>query len=95
MSRGWARGVVCPPLRWYCVDRGMCSMLLLLQALQKWQLGFLVSLYVFFLPELALTMPAQLFLVPYSFSVFCCSRRGVPRESIAAKGPRPVSFSPS
>ena len=77
------------------MDRGMCSMLLLLQALQKWQLGFLVSLYVFFLPELALTMPAQLFLVPYSFSVFCCSRRGVPRESIAAKGPRPVSFSPS
>ena len=55
--------------------------------------GFFVCFRFCFLPEFALTMPAQLFLVPYSFSVFPCWRRGVPRESIAAEGPRPVSFS--
>ena len=56
VARGPARGVAqvfCPPLRWWCVQ-GACvqypafapDALLLFQALQKWQLGFLVSLYL-------------------------------------------------
>ena len=54
-DRGLAGGVaqvVCPPLWWWCVQ-GACAIpcfcswpLLLLWALQKWQLGFLVSLYL-------------------------------------------------
>jgi len=43
----------------------------LLQVLQKWLLGFLDSWYLLFLifPNCTCT---QLFLVPYSFFVFCC-----------------------
>ena len=53
---------------------GVLSALLLLQALHKWKLGFLVFLYltVHNLPQLLYT---QLFLVPYSFFVFRCWRR--------------------
>ena len=51
-------------LRWWCVQ-GACvqypafapDALLLFQALQKWQLGFLVSLYL--CPELAPVVPAR------------------------------------
>ena len=77
------------------VSGGMCSTPLLLQAFQKWQLGFLVSLYL--LSRICPNCPyMQLILVPYSFFVFCCWRRGVSRCrhcSTAAKGPRsqPVS----
>ena len=72
--------------------------LFLLQAPQKWQLGF-SGLFVSFgsriCPDCACT---QLFLVPYSFFVFCWSRRGVSvckHCSTAAKGPgsQPVSLS--
>ena len=46
----------------------------LLQALQNWHWDFW-SLYIF-CPECALTAASmQLFLVPYSFFVFCCWRR--------------------
>ena len=91
---GWLRWFAHPLVRVSCRGRG--STLLLLQALQKWQLGFLVSLYVLsrICPNCACR---QLFFVPYSFFVFCCSRRGVSRCkhcSTAAKGPRsqPVSL---
>ena len=61
--------------------------LFLLQALQKSQVGFLVSLYL-----LVQNLPQ----VPYSFIVFCRSRSGVSRCkhcSAAAEGPgsQPVS----
>ena len=53
----------------------------LLQALQKWQLGFLVSLYL-----LSRICPnyscVQLLLVPYSFFVFCSLRRGVQVQAL-------------
>ena len=63
----------------------MCSTLLLLQALQKWQLGlwsFCILLFIIF-PNCAST---QLFLVPYSFFVFCCWRRPLPRCKHCNKG---------
>ena len=43
--------------------------LLLLQALQKWQLGFGLCI---FCPVFALIAHAQLFLVSYFLLVFCC-----------------------
>ena len=69
--------------------------LFLLLALRKWQLSFFV--FCIFLsiicPKYTCT---QLFLVPYSFFVFCCSRRCLSRCkhcSTVAKSPRfqPVS----
>ena len=78
---------------------GMHSTLLLLWALQKWQLGFLVSLYLLsrICPNCACM---HVLLVPYSFFAFCCSGRGVSRCkhcSIAAQGSRsqPVSEVPT
>ena len=56
-----------------------------------WQLAIPIFLY--------LVVPTMhtcgIFLVPYSFSVFRCSRRGCPGISTVAKGPRsqPVSLS--
>ena len=63
----------------------MCSTLLLLPALQKWRLGFLVSLYLLsrIYPNCACT---QLCLVPHSFLVFCCRRTGVSRCKHCSKG---------
>ena len=52
--------------------------LLLRPALQKWQLGFF-GLFVPFVQNLPQLHVTQLFLVPYSFFVFCCSRRGLSR----------------
>ena len=58
---------------------GLCAegrhiTLLLLQALQNWQLGFLVFLYLLF--RICPNCPCMLlFLVPNSFFVFCCWRR--------------------
>ena len=70
--------------------RRMHSRLLLLQALQQWQLGFLVFFYLLsrICPN---CVSMQLFLVPYNFFAFCCSRKGVSRCkhcSTAAKGPQ-------
>ena len=54
-------------------------------ALQKWQLGFW-SLCIF----LSIICPnctyMQLFVVPYSFFVFCCSRRCLSRCKHGSKG---------
>lgn len=52
----------------------------LLQALQKWQLSFSVSLYLLsrICPGCACT---QLFLVPYRFLVFCCLEEVCPGAS--------------
>ena len=75
---GWLRcfahpsgGVVC---RGHAQYRAFApNVLFLVQALQRWQLRFLV--FCIFLsiicPNCACT---QLFFVPYSFFVFCCSR---------------------
>ena len=63
--------------------RGMLSTLLLLQALQKRQLGFLVSLYLLSKIWSKCTC-MQLFLVPYSFFVFCARGEVCPGRSIAA-----------
>ena len=61
-----------------------CTQFLLL-ALQKWQLGFFCLLYL--LSRICPTWSCtQLFLVPYSFFVFCCWRRGVSRCKHSSKG---------
>ena len=60
----------------------MSSTLLLLPTLRKWQLGF-SYLVVHDLPQLACM---QLFLVPYSFFVFCCWRRRASRYKQCCKG---------
>ena len=58
--------------------RNMNCTLLLLQYFHRWQLSFLVSYYL-----LSRNCPncacMQLFLVPYSFLIVCCPRRGVSR----------------
>ena len=66
---------------------GVLSALLLLLALQKWQLGFwsFCILLSIICPNYACT---QLFLVPYIFFVFCCWGDICPGASTAAKGPR-------
>ena len=90
--------MVCTPLWWCCMQghTQYLSALHLFQALQKWQLGFLMPFYLLsrICPNCACT---QLFLVPFSFFAFCCSRRDVSRYKhcgIATKGPRsqPVSY---
>ena len=53
--------------------------LFLLQAPQKWQLGCLVSLYTFGSRICPKYMCMQLFLSPYSLSVFCSWSKGVSR----------------
>ena len=56
--------------------------LFLLQALQKWQLGFLVSLYLLG-PEFAPTVHARsYFLVPCSFSVLLLEERCVQVQAL-------------
>ena len=91
-----------PPLRWCCMQGTFAvpyffsRPLVLRPALQKWLLGFLVSLYLLsrICPNCTCT---QLFLVPYSFFVFCCSRRclsGCKHCSTAAKSPRSQPVSP-
>ena len=84
-----------------CKGHAQCSAfvpypLLLLWALQRWQLGFLTSLYLLsrICPNYACL---NLIIVPYSFLVFCCLRIGMSRcnhHSTEAKGPRfhPVSL---
>ena len=83
--------LVCLPFRWYCVQGSVCSTLLLLQALQKWHLGFLVSLYP--LPRICPNC-TYMHLVSYSLFVFCCLKRSVSRCkhcSPLAKGSRSQS----
>ena len=57
----------------------------LLQSLQKWQLGFSISLYLScdICSNCACT---QSFLVPYHFFVVCCCKRGVPPYKHWSKG---------
>ena len=97
-SEGWLRCLAHPLGGVEC--RGVCSILFLLLTycfcfrLLK-MADFLVSLYLLsrICPNCSCT---QLSLVPYSFSVFYCSRRGMSRckHWSIAKGPRsqPVSF---
>ena len=72
---------------------GMLSALLLLQALQKWQLGFLI--FCFFLgPEFAPTAHALSYFLSHIVSLYFVAQGEVyPGASTAAKGPRsqPVS----
>ena len=84
VGRRGGLGVLPIPLVVLCAG-GMGSTLLLLRALQKWQLGFLVVLYLLsrICPSCACT---QLFLAPYSFLVFYCLRRGVSRCKPCSKG---------
>ena len=67
--------------------------LLLLLALQKWHLGFFICMYLLFIicPNCACR---QLVLVPYSISVFCCSRKSVFRCKHRALQQRLPSPSP-
>ena len=93
--QGWLRWSACPFGSTEC--RGHASYpafapntLFLLLAPEKWQLVFLVFLYLssIICPNYACI---QLFLVPYSFFVFCCLRRCLSRCKLcntAAKGPR-------
>ena len=66
---------------------GMRSCLFLPQTLQKWQLGFVLSLYLLVQNFPQLHMRA-VFLVPCRFFVSCCWRRGVSRCKQCAKGRR-------
>ena len=106
VSRGLARrvaGVVCPPFRWCCAG-GMHRTLLLLPTpcfcswlFRSGSWAFLVFLYLLFriCPNPTCT---KLFLVPYSFFLFCGSWRGAFRCkhcSTAAKGPGSQSVTPS
>ena len=93
----------CPSLRWCCVQ-GACSRPCFCSQHPVFALGSskvavgFFGLFVSFGSRICPTGACtQLFLVPYSFFVFCCSRRGVSRCkhcSTSAKGPRsqPVSF---
>ena len=69
----WARGAAqCSAHSGSVECGGILSTLLLLQALQKRQLGFLVSLYL--LSRICPNCPCmQLFLVPCNLFTFCCS----------------------
>ena len=86
VSRGRAGGmaqVFCPPLRWCCVQ-GACAVPCFCSRHRVFAPGSskvavgIFGLFVTFgsriCPNCACT---QLFLVPYSFFVFCYSRRGV------------------
>ena len=84
------------PLVMLCAG-GMHSTLLLLPTPCLCSLLFRSGIWAFCI-FLSIICPScscgQLFLVPYSFFVFCCSRRCVSGASTAAKGPRsqPVSL---
>ena len=80
---GWLRWSALPSGGAAC--RGHLQDLLLLLALQKWRLGFwsFCILLSIICPKCTCT---QLFLVPYGFSVFCCSRRGVSGRQHCSKG---------
>ena len=99
MSRGRAGGVawvVCPP-PWWCCVQGACAVPCFCSGLFRsggWSLWSLCILLSRICPNCACT---QLFLIPYSFFVFCRSRRRLSRCEncgTAAEGPRsqPVSF---
>ena len=84
------------------ISEGMNNTLLLLptpgfllQVLRKWQLVFLVCLYL--LPRICPNYTCmQLFLVPYSFFAFCCWRfaevQALHHLQQRVPDPRPVSF---
>ena len=93
MSRGWAGevrcfadpvgGAVCKGLVQYPLFA--FNTLFLLRALQRWQLGFW-SFHILLSIDLPQLASMQLFLVPYSFFVFCCWRRRVSRYKQCCKG---------
>ena len=91
-QRGYLGGL---PTPWVVLRAGgIHSTLLLFLALQKWWLGFVFFILLSRICPICACM--QLFLVPYNFFVFCCSRRRLSRRkhsSTAAKGLRsqPVS----
>lgn len=65
-----------------------------LPALQKWQLGF-EALCIFLSIICSSCTYTQLFLVPYSIFVFCCSKRHLSRYQHCSKGPRvPACLTP-
>ena len=65
-----------------------------LPALQKWQLDF-GALCIFLSIICSSCTCTQLFLVPYSFFVFCCSKRHLSRYQHSSKGPRiPACLAP-
>ena len=80
---GWFRCLP-TPLVVVCVG-GMLRTLFLLPAIQKWQLSFwsFCILLTIICPNCTCT---QLFLVPYSLFVFCCSRRHSSRCRHHSKG---------
>ena len=84
MGQRGGLGVLPTPSVVLCAG-GMRSTLLLLPAFQRQQLGFW-SLFI----SLSIICPkctcTQLFLVPYSFFVFCCSRRCLSRCQHCSKG---------
>ena len=90
-GRGVSRNRLEGWLRWYWVQGAHAVPCFLLWALQKWQLGFLGSLYLLsrICPNCKCT---QLFLVAYSFVVFCCWKRGVSRCKHCSTAAKPVSF---
>ena len=67
----------------------------LLQALQKWQLGFLFCLCAFQVRICPSCACMQLFFSPYSFFVFCCWRRGVSRGKHCSQGSQVPGPGPS
>lgn len=88
MADGWLRWSA--PAQVALLAGGRHSILLLLQALQPWQLGFSVSVYLLSRNHPKYT-PTQLLLVPDSFFACCCSRRGVSRCKHCSKGSQDVS----
>ena len=61
-----------------------------LPALQKWQLDF-GALCIFLSIICSSCTCTQLFLVPYSFFVFCCSKRHLSRYQPSSKGPKALN----
>ena len=75
MCRGYAQYPVFAP-----------DTLLFLQALQNWQLGFLVSLYVFSIILPQLSTHTVIFSPVLCLYILCCLRRGVDRCKHCSKG---------
>ena len=77
----------CPPLWWCCVQGACTDTLFLLPALQKWQLGFFFGLFCILLSRICPNYTCMwLFLVPYSFFVFCSLRRHLSRCKHCSRG---------
>ena len=84
---GWRGGFDALPTPSVALCTGcMCNIPVLLPAFQKWQLGFWSFCVLSIIhPNCTYTL---LFLLPYSFFVFCCSRRHLSRCKHCKKGPQ-------